>query len=135
LAGTRTFEPGVGVVGGFNRPGRPDFVLGLVIGHSASFVQAVRATDRFVLTDGYDRALSLLARGIHAVPAFVRTHGTNRDLTFRSDTLEREAVLGRRPPLLPDFLDDDVSAEVSVPRLERVLMVRAREFVHYGSES
>jgi hypothetical protein len=38
--------------------------------------------------------------------------------------------LGRRPPLLPDLLDDDVSAAVLMPRTKRLLMVRAVEFAH-----
>jgi hypothetical protein len=119
-------DHGVGVLGSFDQPGPAGFALGLVIGHSASFVQAVRVTNRFVLIDGYDRALSLLARGIDVVPAYVRLHA--RGLSFRSDMLEREAVLGRRPPLLSDFLDDDVSADVPYRPLQRMLVVRAVEY-------
>jgi len=42
-------------------------------------------------------------------------------------------VFGRRPPLLPDFLDDDVSAEVRVPAIKRLLMVRAVEIEHHAT--
>ena len=56
-------------------------------------------------------------------------------MPFGSGTIERDLVLGRRPPLLPDFLDDGVSAEVAVPPLARVLMVRAVEITHHGADS
>jgi len=63
-------DPGLEVIGEFDRPGAGEFVVGLVVGRRPSFVQVVKAGDRFVLTDGYDRAITLLARGIHEVPAF-----------------------------------------------------------------
>ncbi len=42
--------------------------------------------------------------------------------------LKREAYLGRRPPLLPDYLDDAVSADVLLPRERRLIMIQAQEF-------
>jgi hypothetical protein len=80
---------------------------------------------------GYDRAISMLARGVHSVPALVHGHRRPRDLPFGRSTLRRSVVLGRRPPLLPDFLDDDVSAEVRFPATTRLLIVRAVEVEHH----
>ena len=122
------------IAGQFQTAGQPGFVVGLVIAHSPSFLTVTRAGDRFVLLDGYHRAVTLLARGIHLVPALVRAQGRRRDLPFGRRTLARAAVLGRRPPLLPDFLDDDVSAEVLIPRTTRLLMVRATDFAYYHSD-
>ena len=122
------------IAGQFQTAGQPGFVVGLVIAHSPSFLTVTRAGDRFVLLDGYHRAVTLLARGIHLVPALVRAQGRRRDLPFGRRTLARNAVLGRRPPLLPDFLDDDVSAEVLIPRTTRLLMVRATDFAYYHSD-
>jgi hypothetical protein len=122
---------GVRVLGQFRGEGEPGVVLGLVVAHSPSFVEVARVGDRFVLVRGYEPAISLLARGIHAVPALVHGHRTARQLPFGRSTLRRSVVLGRRPPLLPDFLDDDVSAEVFMPPLKRLLMVRALEIAHY----
>ena len=67
--------------------------------------------------------------------ALVHGHRRPRDLPFGGSSLGRGAVLGRRPPLLPDFLDDDVSAEVLMPRGKRLLMVRALDVAYYHSEA
>ena len=121
----------VQVVGQFRAAGSPGAVLGLVVGRAPSFIEVARVSDRFVLVRGYDLAISLLARGIHSVPALVHSRLQPGDLRFGDSSLEQEAVLGGRPPLLPDFLDNDVSADVLVPRTHRVLMVRAAEFGAY----
>jgi hypothetical protein len=126
-------DPGLEVIGEFDRPGAGEFVVGLVVGRRPSFVQVVKAGDRFVLTDGYDMAITLLARGIHEVPAFVKAYGATKDIEFGPAHLERGIVFGRRPPLLPDFLDDDVSAEVRLPAIKRLLMVRAVEIEHHAT--
>jgi hypothetical protein len=127
-------DPDLGVLGQFDRPGAGEFAVGLIVGRSSSFLRVVQAGDRFVLTDGYDRAITLLERGIHEVPALVKTHGAVRDLPFDQAHLESAVVFGRRPPLLPDFLDDDVSAEVLFPATRRLLMVRVVEMVlHHSS--
>ena len=63
------------IAGQFQTAGQPGFVVGLVIAHSPSFLTVTRAGDRFVLLDGYHRAVTLLARGIHLVPALVRATG------------------------------------------------------------
>jgi hypothetical protein len=124
----------VRVLGQFRAAGQPGVVLGLVVGRAPSFVEVARVEDRFVLVRGYDHAISLLARGIHSVPALVHGHRRPRDLPFGRSSLARSVVMGRRPPLLPDFLDNDVSAEVLMPRTRRLLMIRALELDHYHSE-
>jgi hypothetical protein len=124
-------DPDIRVVGQFHRPGAGEFAVGLVVGRSSSFLQVVHAGDRFVLTEGYDRAITLLARGIHEVPALVKTVGAAKDISFAQTHLESAVVFGRRPALLPDFLDDDVSAEVDFPATTRLLMVRVVEMVHH----
>jgi hypothetical protein len=126
-------DPDLHVLGQFHRPGADEFAVGLIVGRSSSFLQVVQTDDRFVLTEGYDRAITLLERGIHEVPALVKTHAAARDLPFDEAHLESAVVFGRRPPLLPDFLDDDVSAEVLFPATTRLLMVRVVEIAHYGS--
>jgi hypothetical protein len=64
----------VRVLGQFRAAALPGVVLGLVVGRAPSFVQVARVEDRFVLVRGYDHAISLLARGIHAAPALVHGH-------------------------------------------------------------
>jgi hypothetical protein len=132
----RVDEPtDVRVVGRFQTAGDPGVVLGLVLRRTPSFVQVARVDDRFVLVRGYDRAISLLARGIHSVPALVHEDRRPRDLRFGRSSLAHSDVMGRRPPLLPDFLDEDVSAEVLMPRTRRLLLIRATEVTHLRSIS
>jgi hypothetical protein len=49
------------------------------------------------------------------------------DRHFRKNMLKSETGLGRRP-LLPDYLDDDVSAAVELPAQRRPINDPAREF-------
>ncbi len=87
-------DPDIRVVGHFHRPGAVEFTVGLIVGRSASFLQVVQADDRFVLTEGYDRAITLLTRGIHEVPAFVKTHVASKDLDFSAGGLDPGLVSG-----------------------------------------
>jgi hypothetical protein len=123
------------IFGQFRATAQPGLILGLAVGRVPSFVEVARVDDRFVLVRGYDCAVSLLARGIHSVPALVHGHHRPRDLPFGGSSLRRGAVLGRRPPLLPDFLDGDVSAAVLMPRGKRLLMVRALDVAYCHSEA
>ena len=92
-----------------------------------SFLQAVRYRDRYILRDGYHRAVGLLRRGINVAPALVKDFDSLDD-HFRRGMLTRETYLGRRPPLIPDYLDDDVSADVMLPHERRLIMIQAQEF-------
>jgi hypothetical protein len=101
-------------------------VLGLGFGIRllGSFLQVVRCGDRYLLRDGYHRAVALLARGINVVPGLVRDAGGPEEYRPRPGMLQPEAFLGNRPPLLPDYLDDDVSAAVQLPATRRVIMIQ-----------
>ena len=78
-----------------------------------------------MLRDGYHRAVGLLARGISVVPALVKEFDSI-DRHFRKNMLPSEAYLGRHAPLLPDYLDDAVSAAVDLPAMRRFIMIRHR---------
>jgi hypothetical protein len=100
--------------------------LGFSLRHFGSFLQAVRYRDRYILRDGYHRAVALLERGISVVPALVKEFDSI-DRHFRKNMLPSEAYLGRHAPLLPDYLDDDVSAGVDLPSMRRLIMIQAQE--------
>ena len=53
--------------------------------------------------------------GIEVVPALVGEYAP-ADEVHVPGGLPREAIFGRRPPLLPDYLDDALSAAVEAPR-------------------
>jgi len=101
--------------------------LGFSLRNFGSFLQVVRYRDRYLLRDGYHRAVALLARGIGVVPGLVKEFGS-MDRHFRKNMLPSEAYLGRHAPLLPDYLDDAVSAGVDLPNMRRLIMIQAQEF-------
>ena len=107
--------------------GTGTIALGFSLRHFGSFLQAVRYRDRYILRDGYHRAVALLARGISVVPALVKEFDSI-DPHFRKNMLPSEAYLGRHAPLLPDYLDDAVSAGVDLPSMRRLIMIQAQEF-------
>jgi len=104
-------------------------VLGFGILNGVSFMQVACLRDRHFLRDGYHRALGLLDKGITIVPAFVR------DITAFEEMfpdprmlLPQDAYLGSRPPVLPDMLDDTVSASVQVPAVQTVIVISGMQF-------
>ena len=106
--------------------------LGFEIRLYGSFVQAYRYRDRFVLRDGYHRAVALLSRGISIVPALVSESLVADPTQVRRGMLPQEAVFGRHPPMLPDYLDDEVSAEVWLPAVRRMIVIQALDLQPYG---
>ncbi len=106
--------------------------LGFEIRLYGSFLQAHRFPDRYVLRDGYHRAVALLARGINVVPALVSASPGIDPPRIGRGMLSRQVVMGRRPPMLPDYLDNDVSAEVSLPSTRRVIIVQALDLQPYS---
>jgi hypothetical protein len=119
--------PNFRVVGQFQHEVEPGVVgIGFAFRVYGSFMQAVRYRDRYLLRDGYHRAAAFLARGIHRVPALVGEFDS-MDSHFRQAMLPTETFLGSRPPLLPDYFDDDVSAEVLLPGDRRVILIQEVE--------
>jgi hypothetical protein len=93
-----------------------------------SFMQVGRYRGRHYLRDGYHRALGLLSRGITLVPAFVRDITAFEELV--SDPrmmLPQDSYRGLRPPILPDYLDDEVSAAIMAPATRKMIIIQALE--------
>jgi hypothetical protein len=104
--------------------------LGFELREFGSSVRAVRHRDRWILVDGYHRATALLARGIHVVPGLVGEVPTPKLLNGAAG-IRPEDFLGARPPLIPDFWDDEVSAEVNLPATTRVLYIEALDLLAF----
>jgi hypothetical protein len=101
--------------------------FGFNVGITPSFVQVGRVGHRLLLRDGHHRVLGLLKRGITTIPALVRSFGSLEELEGPADMLPREVLFGDRPPTLPDFLDDAVSAAVTRPAARKVIIIQALE--------
>jgi hypothetical protein len=112
---------------GFAHVGTPNGPLcGFHFGILPSFLQVARHHGRYVLRDGYHRAYGLLARGITRAPAFVRDYGIGA-LGTSPGLFTTDVYLSDRPPLLDDFRDDDVAADVDVPVAQKMIVIQGLE--------
>ncbi len=104
-------------------------VLGFGILNGVSFMQVACLRGRHFLRDGHHRALGLLGRNITVVPAFVRDITAFEEMFPDPRTLlPQDAYLGSRPPVLPDMLDDTVSASVQVPAVQTMIVISGMQF-------
>ncbi len=102
-------------------------LLGFHVQIVSSFLQVAQYQERYYLRDGYHRAYGLLRRGVRRVPAFVRRVATFEQLGIQPGMLPHDAVFGERPPILQDFLDDEVSGECIRPVQVKALAITALE--------
>lgn len=115
-----------GTFNGQSQPGQPMF--GFVVTISTSFLSVAMYQGRYLLRDGYHRAFGLLSKGISRVPAFVREVATYEELAFPAGMLPQVAFLGERPPILLDYSDENVSAQVQAPPTQKMVLIQALEF-------
>jgi hypothetical protein len=121
-------NPNPRIIGNFTAPvpgGGHGF--GFIESILPSFVQVVKYRDRLVLRDGYHRSLGLLSRGIYLVPVFYKEFGPYDELGLPQGMLPQAAYLGDNPPVLPDYLAEDVSAEVALPATQRMIIISGLE--------
>jgi len=102
-------------------------IFGFNVALAPSFIRVARYQSRYLLLDGYHRAHGFLRRGITHVPVFVRDTPSFEALGLPQGMLPQDAYLGERPPLLPDYLNDDVSTDVDVPTTEKVIVITGLE--------
>jgi hypothetical protein len=123
-------NPNLRVVGQYAGPvpgvagGAP--VFGFFLALMPSFVQVAHFQGRYLLRDGYHRALGLLGSGITEVPAFVRDFDAIEHLV-PPGMLPQNGWLGPRPPMITDYFDNAVAATVALPAVQKVVMVQALE--------
>jgi len=108
-------------------------ILGFGVFAGPSFMQVAGRNGRYFLRDGYHRAIWLLDRGITTVPAFVRQFPGVEDLVpDPRPLLPQDSYYGARPPVLPDYLDDSVSAPVQAPDPRKIIIIQALELAAAG---
>lgn len=122
-------NPNLRIVNSFRgevQPGQHGF--GFVVGIPTSFLQVAIFQGKYLFRDGYHRAFGFLSKGISHVPVFVREFATYGELALPAGMLPQESFLGDRPPTLSDYLNEDVSAEISTPITQKMVVVQALEF-------
>lgn len=130
-------NPNLRIVAPFNAPVQADNgqkfqCCGFLFSISSSYIQVAYHRGRYVLRDGYHRSLGLLSRGIVFVPVLFRQFSDFENLELGPGMLEQHAYLGTRPPLLADYLCDDVSAEAQLPATQKMLVIQGMEMNPLG---
>jgi hypothetical protein len=116
-----------GNIAGPPTPGQAPW-FGFAVAATPSMMQVVRNRGRYILRDGYHRAVSLLAHGITIVPAFIWDDSVVEQV-LPPGMLPQNAYWGPRPPVLLDYLDDEVADTVNLPAMRKVIVVQATEFL------
>jgi hypothetical protein len=104
-------------------------VFGFIVGVLNSVLQVGHFKGRYFCRDGHHRAYQLLRKGVRHVPAVVREFEAHQELAPRPGLFTKEICVGTRPPVLADFLDDAVSADVWHPASRKVVTISVVESV------
>lgn len=127
----RFTHPDTRIVGHFSAPvnlgaGLSGMGYGFYVAVLPSFVQVVCYRGKYFLKDGYHRSLALLQRGITRIPVVFRELCESHELEVEG-RFPDATILGPHPPLLPDYLRDDVAATVSHLASQKTITIRASE--------
>lgn len=113
-------------------PGVQIPAFGFAVALLPSYMQVVCIGGRYVLRDGYHRAVGLLSNGITHAPALVRTVPTAQEANMPGGMLTPDVYLGDHAPRLPDYLDDEVAAETRSPLQTKMVVIQALEVAPPG---
>ena len=129
-------NPNLRIVGHLTAPfdvnGQKVTGCGFLVKFLPSFVQVVRYRGRYLLRDGYHRALGLLAKGMTHVPVLYREFAQFENLGLGDGMLPEAAYLGDKPPLLSDYLSENVSAEIQLPASQKMIVIQGMEMNPIG---
>lgn len=121
-------NPNLRVIANFSGPIQPGVNgWGFAVGVGTSYLQVAKYGGRLLLRDGYHRALGLLSRGIFLAPALYKEFSTTTELNLPAGLFSHEVYMSERPPLLGDYLDDQVSATITVPIVQKIVLLQAIE--------
>lgn len=105
-------------------------VVGLPVGFGSNFLSGIRSGKRILLQNGYHRAYSLRRAGFSHAYCIVEdvTRKDELKLTVDEEVAEDPEFYfaARRPPLLKDFFDPRLTAELEVLPMETVVEVEIR---------
>jgi hypothetical protein len=100
------------------------------------FFEVAKLRNRWFLRDGYHRAYNLLQAGVHRVPAVVIFARTIRELGATEPWFfGEEQLFSDRPPLVMDFLDQNLTLSYKRMPLRKVIRVRIEESLEPFNET
>jgi hypothetical protein len=127
IAGMSEAEMMVGTPSGAQMPLH---VYGFFVTYGGPWLHVARFQGRWFLRDGYHRAYNLQRRGIDRVPCVIVSANSLEDLGLvRPGFVGPDVLLGDRPPLVGDFIDDSKAVDGSMLPVRKVVRIRAEEFV------
>jgi hypothetical protein len=110
-----------GQMNGYESFGAIAGIVGLVVGFSSNFLNAVQVGQRVMLNNGYHRACALRALGVTHAPCIIQTasRADELEVTLKNRVADDPEFYfeSARPPLLRDFFD---------PRIRKLLPIRTR---------
>jgi len=101
-------------------------VFGIETEMTNSLVQVVRWRGVYVLRDGYHRAYGLLSRGVTRIPVLYNELPDHQPPLLAAGLFDPSVYGGDRAPLLPDYLDDAVSAAIEVRRTQKTFVIQVQ---------
>jgi len=94
------------------------------------FFEVACLRGRWFLRDGYHRAYRLLQAGVFEVPAVVVQARTIEEVgADRSWFFDEETLFSDTPPLVTDFLNDELVLMYSRPALHKTIRITIEEFL------
>ena len=120
------------IIGNWGGPVQNGLIcFGFAVALMQSFVQLINYQSRCYLRDGYHRACGFLKRGIYVVPALCKESRDGADLTIEGEGLSLTQCLSDRPPLLTDYFDERVSADIQLPQSQKNIIIQGLQFNSY----
>ena len=97
-----------------------------VLMRAPNYLQVAHFQDRYILREGYNRAVALLYQNIHHVPC-VLVETDEPDMVFKPGMLDPEIMMGERPPRLRDFWQDEVTCLMQRPAMRKIYHITLEE--------
>jgi hypothetical protein len=112
-------------------PPRAMRAIVMVLSMGSPYLQIARWAGRTFVRDGHHRAVGLLARGVHIVPAVIIDARSWKEVVGDAEAgaLPYDVLFGTRPPRLADFWDETLAADGLQPAVRKVIRIRGEEFV------
>jgi hypothetical protein len=111
-------------------PGAPH-VIGINVGWTLPFIHAVRLKDRYILHNGYNRAVGARLAGATEIPAIVRDVPDAAAAGFeQANTVDEALLMSDNPPTMRHFAQGR-ALDVRLRRTTRILQVNWSQHLMY----
>jgi hypothetical protein len=98
-----------------------------VLVNNPNYLQVARYQGRYILRNGYHRAVGFLRQGVYRVPCIAVEAQTFEQMVPMAGMFSKEVVLGDHPPRLLDFWDDSVACTCLRPVMRKTFRISYEE--------